>query len=137
MTTSADSNSQADRESRCRTRPLMCFSNVVGTTLSVAAGVSVWLGVVPDTGGMGGFYFPIMCGTVFAITFGFQAEPGWVAAASVAPQLLFVMFAPPGDNDGLQLLWFPFLLFVLFVLMIPAALGRSFRRRILPIDTPD
>lgn len=102
----------------------------VGVVVAATSGIAVWIGVIPDSGSVGGFYFPLMCIAAFAITFVLRVEPWLVPVALVVPQLVIAALSPPGDNDGLQLLWFPFLAFILLVLMVPAGVGQWLRGRL-------
>lgn len=106
------------------------LAEAIAAVLAVGAGVGVWVGALPDSGSIGGFYFPLMCVAAFVITFALGVEPWLVAVALIASQLVIVVVAPPGDNDGLQLLWFPFLAFILLVLMLPAGFGQWLRERL-------
>lgn len=105
------------------------LTDVAAVLLSAGSGIAIWVGVLPDSGSIGGFYLPLMCAVAFAITFALRVEPSLVPLALVIPQLAIVSLSPPGDNSGLQLLWYPFLTFILLVLMLPAGLGRWLRDR--------
>lgn len=71
-----------------------------------------------------------MCAAAFTVTFLLHVEPWLPPVALIVPQFVMAAVSPPGDNDGLELLWFPSLAFILLVLMVPAGFAYWLRVRL-------
>ncbi|HET7487123.1 MAG TPA: hypothetical protein VFJ85_04290 [Acidimicrobiales bacterium] len=104
--------------------------------LALVVGAVLWLALVPHTGQGADARNPAYWWLAIAAAAGLGAvarsrKSALVGAAVVVPALLLAGWtAPRGDNDGLWILWFPFLAGFLVLLSVVASTTATLADRV-------